>query len=288
VSAGSSLALVDVLTRTEGFLRTKGILSPRLEAELLLSHVLGLERLQLYLAHDRPLTPAELDRLRPLVRRRGAREPLSWVVGERGFHRIDLFVEPGVLDPRPDTETIVDAFLSLVPETEAGPVYVADIGTGTGAIGLAIAHARPAARVYATDVSPDALRVARRNVERLGLGDRVAVLEGDLLSAIPARRPIHWIVSNLPYIPREDLAGLQPEVSQHEPRLALDGGADGLTVIRRLVDGAARATRGILLEVGAGQAPRVSELVRRAGFAQVSSVPDAGGIQRVVIGVRAP
>jgi release factor glutamine methyltransferase len=288
VSAGSSLALVDVLTRTEGFLRTKGIQSPRLEAELLLSHVLGLGRLQLYLAHDRPLTRAELDRLRPLVRRRGTREPLSWVVGERGFHRIDLFVEPGVLDPRPDTETIVDAFLSLVPETETGPVYVADIGTGTGAIGLAIAHARPATRVYATDVSPDALRVARRNVERLGLGDRVAVLEGDLLSAIPAHRPIHWIVSNPPYIPREDLASLQPEVSRHEPRLALDGGVDGLAVIRRLVSGAGRATRGLLLEVGAGQAPRVSDLVRRAGFAQVSTVPDAGGVQRVVIGLRAP
>ena len=288
MSAASSIALVDVLTRTEGFLRTKGIQSPRLEAELLLSHVLGLQRLQLYLAHDRPLTPAELDRLRPLVKRRGAREPLSWVVGERGFHRIELFVEPGVLDPRPDTETIVDAFLSLVPESETGPIYVADIGTGTGAIGLAIAHARPATRVYATDVSPDALRVARRNVARLGLGDRVAVLEGDLLSAVPAHRPIDWIVSNLPYIPRGELAALAPEVSHHEPRLALDGGADGLTIIRRLVNGAARATRGVLLEVGAGQAGRVSDLVRRVGFANTSTVPDAGGIQRVVIGLRAP
>jgi release factor glutamine methyltransferase len=282
-----SLALVDVLTRTERFLRDKGVPSPRLEAELLLSHVLHLERIQLYLAHDRPLTSVELDALRPLVRRRGTREPLSWVLGERGFHAIDLFVEPGVLDPRPDTETLVDAFLALVPEAEPGPVYVADVGAGTGAVGLAIAHARRSVRVYATDLSADALRVTRRNVARLGLADRVAVLEGDLLGPVPAHRVIDWLVSNPPYLPRGVIDGLEPEVSRHEPRLALDGGPDGLDVVRRLAAAAGRARKGVLVEVGAGQAPRVGELLRAAGFPRLSTATDLHGIERVVVALRA-
>lgn len=279
------LVLVDVLLKTELFLRKKGIPSPRLEAELLLAKVLGLQRIGLYLAHDRPLSAPELGTLRPLVARRGQREPLSWILGEREFHAVKLDIEPGVLDPRPDTETLVDTLLAQIPSDAPGPIYVADVGCGSGAVGLAIAVARPAVRLYATDLDDTALRVTRRNVERLGLGDRVGVLKGDLLDPIPASRPIHWVVSNPPYVPTGELDGLEPEVSRHEPRLALDGGADGLDVVRKLVAVAAkRAQTGLLLEIGHDQSPRVTDLLRRAGFHDLCTAKDLSGIDRVVGG----
>jgi release factor glutamine methyltransferase len=281
------VTLVDVLRRTETFLRNKGVPSPRLEAELLLSKVLGLPRLQLYLAHDRPLTPGELDALRPLVARRGNREPMSWILGERGFHRIELAIEPGVLDPRPDTETLVEAALAEIPADSADSVYVADVGCGSGAVGLAIAAARPSVRVYAVDLDDTALRVTKANVAKLGLGERVAVLKGDLLDPIPAKRPIDWVVSNPPYVPTREIAELEPEVRVHEPRLALDGGPDGLDVYRRLVPAAfQRARRGLLLEVGHDQAARVADLLRRAGFGDLRTARDLSGIERVVGGRR--
>ncbi|MCB9687135.1 MAG: peptide chain release factor N(5)-glutamine methyltransferase [Alphaproteobacteria bacterium] len=277
--------LVDILVRTEGFLRSKGITSPRLEAELLLAHVLKVQRLQLYLAHDRPMSTAELAELRPLVARRGRREPLSWILGHRGFHAIELVIRPGVLDPRPDTETLVEALLGEVPKDDPGPVYVADIGCGSGAVGLAIAHARPAVRLYAVDLDPNALAVTKENVATLGLTDRVGVLRGDLLDAIPANRPIHWVVSNPPYIPTGEIDGLMPEVSQHEPRRALDGGRDGLDVVRRLVTQASqRARTGLLMEIGHDQAGRAADLLRRAGFVDIRTWDDLQGIARVVGG----
>jgi release factor glutamine methyltransferase len=289
VTADGPLTLVQVLRRTEDYLRKKGVHSPRLEAELLLSHVLGVERLQLYLLHDRPVSPDERERLRPVVTRRGNREPMSWILGRRGFHAIDLLVEPGVLDPRPDTETLVDAFLAEVPTEDPGPVYVADVGCGSGAVGLAIAHARPSVRLYAVDIDETAIRVTRANVAALGLGDRVGVLRGSLLAPIPADRPIHWLVSNPPYLPTADIDGLMPEVSRHEPRRALDGGPDGLSVYRDLLRQASSRIRvGVALEVGHDQAGRVADLVRRAGFGHLSTRNDLSGIPRVVVGRRDP
>ncbi len=280
------IPLVEVLTRTEGYLRGRGVPSPRLEAELLLCHVLDLPRLELYLLHDRPLREAELEALRALVRRRGQREPLDWILGRKAFHDLELSLEPGVLVPRPDTETLVEAALAWIPEGP-DPVYVADVGCGSGAVGLAVARARPHVRVYATDIDEIALRVARANVERLELGDRVAVLRGDLLAPVPADRPIDWVLSNPPYVASGDLPDLEPEVSQWEPRRALDGGADGLDVYRRLVPEAARRARsGLLVEVGQGQAGRVSGLFRRAGLTGLETWRDLAGIQRVVGGRR--
>lgn len=278
--------LVDVLTRAEAWLRRRGVESPRLDAELLLAHVLGMERLQLYLAHDRPMSREELDALRPLLARRGQREPMAWILGHAGFHAIDLEVHPGVLCPRPDTETLVDAALAWIPE-DADPVYVADVGAGTGAVGLAVAVARPGVRLYAIDLDERALANTRANVARLQLQHRVAVLAGDLLDPIPRARPLDWVLSNPPYIPTRAIDGLMPEVSRHEPRLALDGGDDGLVVYKRLVPAAAeRARCGLLLEVGDDQAGRVADLVRSHGFDEVETWRDLRGVRRVVGGRR--
>ncbi len=282
------IPLVDVLLRTEKYFRERGIDSPRLDAELIVAHALGIKRLEIYLQHDRPMAGAELDAIRAMVARRGKREPLAWIVGNAGFHAIELAVQPGVLVPRPDTETLVEAALQWMGEPDE-PFFVADVGCGSGAIGLSIAVARSQARVYCTDISPEALATTRANVADLGLSDRVAVLEGDLLSPIPPLRPVHWVVSNPPYIPSRDIDGLMPEVSRFEPRLALDGGDDGLAVYRRLVPLAGnRVMSGLLVEVGVHQAPRVADLFRRAGFIGIETWSDLGGITRVVGGRTPP
>ncbi len=281
------LRLVDILTRTETWLRKRQIESPRLEAELLLCKILGMERLQLYLAHDRPMTAEELAALRPLVARRGEREPLAWILGNQPFHAIDLKVGPGVLVPRPDTETLVEAALEWLDTEET--TFVADVGCGSGAVGLAVATARPNSRIYATDVSKAALTTTRANVAALGLSDRVAVLNGDLLAPIPENRPIHWVLSNPPYIPSDDISGLQPEVSRHEPRLALNGGRDGLDIYRRLIPQAAKRARdGVIVEVGIHQAARVADLLRRESLTDITTWDDLSGIPRVVGARRAP
>lgn len=279
------IPLVEVLTKTEAYLRSRGIPSPRFEAEQLLAHALGIERLQIYLQHDRPLGEEELGRLRPMVARRGKREPLAWILGTVGFHALELAVTPGVLVPRPDTETLVEAALAWIPENDDEPVYVADVGCGTGAVGLAIAAARPQVRVFSIDIGEAPLACTRENVKRLGLEQRVAVLRGPLLGPVPPQRPIDWVVSNPPYIPTADLARCEPEVSEWEPKLALDGGGDGLDIYRQLVPEAARrARKGLLLEVGIRQAPHVKRLLDEHGFVDVSTHDDLGGIPRVVTG----
>lgn len=279
------LQVVDVLTRTEAYLRERGIDSPRLEAELMLSHVLGMERLQLYLAFDRPIAHEERERLRELVARRGKREPLAWILGTQAFHTIELVVRPGVLVPRPDTETLVNAALEWIP-ADLDPVYVADVGCGSGAVGLAIAANHPGVRLYATDIAPIPLETTRENVALLGLAQRVAVLEGSLLDPIPNNRPVEWVVSNPPYIASLEIDDLQPEVARWEPRGALDGGPDGLGVYRALLPRAARrATRGVLVEIGMGQGPEVIDLMRRAGLEGIETWSDLGGRTRVVGGL---
>ncbi|MBA2320703.1 MAG: peptide chain release factor N(5)-glutamine methyltransferase, partial [Deltaproteobacteria bacterium] len=169
----SNSTVVELLRQTETWLRGKGVDSPRLEAELLLSKVLAVTRIGLYLIHDRPVGEAEIASLRVLVVRRGKREPLAWILGSAGFHALDLEIRPGVLVPRPDTETLVDAALAWIPP---GPALVADIGCGSGAVGLALAQARPDLHVYAVDLADAALETTRANANALGLAGRVAVL----------------------------------------------------------------------------------------------------------------
>ena len=275
-----------------------GIEDARVDAEHLLGAALGCTRLELYLQHDRLLDEDDRAGFRALVRRRLAREPVAYIEGRRGFHALDLdlAVDRRVLIPRPETEHLVDWLLETLRPPPAPLMDVLDVGTGSGAIALAIAKARYEVRVTAVDASTDALEVARENAKRLELSERVEFLRSDLLDAIndPSGGPSGgWtaIAANLPYIPSADLDALAPEVRLHEPLAALDGGVDGLDLIRRLITQIAErdalAPGGwLFLEIGIGQAAAVELLLREAGFTEVGSRNDYAKIPRIVAGRR--
>jgi release factor glutamine methyltransferase len=234
---------------------------------------------------DRPLLADELAAIRALIKRRQAGESVAYLVGKKEFWGLEFAVDARVLVPRPDTETLIEEARERLAGVEAP--RVADVGTGSGAIALTLAKLFPAAVVFAVDISPAALEVARGNAERLGLA--VTFVEGDLGAPLAEQAPFSLLVANLPYIPSGDLAALPAEV-RVEPSLALDGGPDGLALVRRLVAEAPAllGPGGVLaLEIGAGQAPATAEILRAAGFTDVQTRRDLGGIERVVSGVRA-
>ncbi len=276
-----------VLQWTQGFFREKGLDSPRLDAELIIGDALGLDRLHLYTDHDRPLDAQELAGIRERVRRRGRREPVAYITGKRGFWKLELQVGPGVLVPRPDTERLVECALEAAAAFETPRIV--DVGTGSGCIALALAQDLPKATVLAIDRSPDALRIARANLEASGLGN-VTCVEGDLLEPARGFDP-DLVVSNPPYIAGPDLADLPPDVRDFEPRLALDGGADGLVVIRRLVTQSGEMLRPdgrLLFEIGFDQGETAAAVVRADGrFVDVRVHRDYGGRDRVVDARRA-
>jgi release factor glutamine methyltransferase len=220
---------------TQGFLAEKGDDHPRRSAEWLLSAATGLSRVELYAFHDRPLSPEERAALREGVKRRATGEPLQYVTGEVAFRHLVVKVRHGVLIPRPETEVLVGEVLAGL--TLISSPVVADVGTGSGCIALSIAQENDQAQVWATDLSPVAVETARDNAHRLTLGDRVTVVEGDLLGNLPEdlRGAVDAVVSNPPYIPSADIPDLPQEVTGFEPHLALDGGPDGLVVFRRLM-----------------------------------------------------
>ncbi|MET0285737.1 MAG: peptide chain release factor N(5)-glutamine methyltransferase [Polyangiales bacterium] len=255
----------------------RGIWSARLEADLLVAHALGVKRIALFLDPDRPLVDAELAKVRALVERRRAHEPIAYILGEREFYGRTFEVNRDVLIPRPDTETLIDAakpYLAGAPEGR-----VLDLCTGSGAIAITLALESKRGAV-ATDVSPRALEVARRNAARHGV--ELATLEGDLFAVVPAEA-FACITINPPYIPAGDLAGLDADVREHEPRLALDGGSDGLDFYRRIAREVKPFLAGALfVEVGIHQAEAVSALFVETGLRDVRAFKDLNGIERVV------
>jgi release factor glutamine methyltransferase len=274
--------LGEVLRLSTGYLEERGSPTPRLDAELLIGHALGLERIRLYTSFDRPLTEPELAAIRALLERRGRREPVAYVLGGWGFHGLELAVDARVLVPRPETEVLVERCLALLAGRAAPAVL--DVGTGSGAIALAIKAARPDATVTAADISEGALEVAGANAAALGL--EVELVRSDLFAAVGARR-FDLVASNPPYVADADLEGLEPEVARFEPRLALAAGPDGLGVLRRLAGAAADALAPggwLVCECGAGQAGDVAALMAAAGAVETAVAPDLAGIDRVVSG----
>jgi release factor glutamine methyltransferase len=273
--------VLKVLQWTAGYLEEKGIEGGRLDAELLLADALGLDRVGLYLNYDRPLAAGELTLFRDRVGRRARREPVQYILGRVEFWSLPFVVNPAVLIPRPDTEILVEEALKRAPAAAA----ILDVGTGSGAIAVALAHELTGATVEGVDLSPAALAVAAENARRNGVAGRTTFSEADL-ARLPAG-PFDLILSNPPYIAEGDLGGLMPEVRDFEPRLALAGGADGLDSYRLLAGQAAATLRPggwMLLEVGIGQAPAVMELLAEAGLREVFSRDDYAGIPRVVGG----
>ena len=253
------------------------------DAEVLARHALGWDRAT-YLARWRePAPPGFEDRFEPLVARRRGREPVARIVGRREFWGLDFEVTPAVLVPRPESELLVETALARLGG-RAARWEIADVGTGSGCLAIALARELPRARVTATDVSPDALAVARRNAARHGAADRVTFHRTDLLDGLPG--PFDLIVSNPPYVPDEVVATLAPEVRDHDPAAALRGGPDGLDTVRRLVAAAADRLRPggwLMMEVGAGQSGNVAEIASVAGMRGVDSRPDLQGIPRAVV-----
>jgi len=277
-----SWTVARLLEWTTGRFKERGIDSPRLEAEILLACALGIRRIDLYVRHDQIVDDAGRARFRDMVRRRQEGCPTAHIVGKKEFYSLDFAVSPATLIPRPDTELLVDeALRQAKPLTDP---LIADIGTGTGCVAVALAHRLPKARIVAVDISPEALETARGNATRLGVADRVDFRLGDLLAPLAGLRP-DLIVSNPPYIPTNYIAGLDPGVRDHEPALALDGGPDGLRVIERLAEQALSllAPGGrLLVEIGAGQEEGARGVLTRAGFTVESVRKDGGGHPRVV------
>jgi len=274
------------LARGIAALAAAGIETARVEAEWLLAEVVGVSRGRLALEPQRPVDADSGARYARMIARRSTREPLQHIVGTQAFRDVVVRVGPGAMVPRPETETLVGWALALLPDVPSPVVF--DVGTGTGCIACAIAAERPASRVVALEISPAAVALARANVAALGLEARVAVLESDLFAAL-GRLRADLVVANPPYLPSALIDALAPEVSRFDPRLALDGGSDGLDVIRRI----ARETRAYLtpggvlaLETaGGGQAGATVELLRAAGFDDARTRADLAGVERFVAAV---
>ena len=283
-----------LLEWTTGYFTRKEVDSPRLAAELLLSHVLGAPRIKLYPEYERPVGEKDLATFRGLVQRAGEQEPIAYLTGRAHFFNLEFEVGPGVLIPRPDTETLVENVLQMVRHQSGMEApRVLDLCTGSGCIAAAIAHHLKSATVVGIDVSAKAVEAARRNVERLGLAGRVVAEQGDLyepLSRMVDPGPFHIIASNPPYVATGKIEGLDRNVKDYEPLEALDGGLDGLAVHRRIMAGAAeRLIPGgrIYLEIAFDQGEPAKDVVGEYdGFEEVKVLKDYGGRDRVVAAKR--
>ena len=289
--------VLKIIQWTTEYLKGKGIDNPRLDSEVLLAHLLRLDRVGLYLNFDRPLSRDELSSFREIVKRRGSREPLQYITGHQEFWSLDFKVTPDVLIPRPDTEILVEEALKAVRRETLDvrrqnqlPFTILDLCTGSGCIAISLAHELKDAVVYAVDTSEAALSIARENAEKNGVRDRVIFLQGDLYEALTSHvsrlTSYDLIVSNPPYIKNIDIPNIQPEVRDYEPRMAVDGGTEGLGFYKRIVADAPNhlSPHGwLMVEVGEGQADAVSKMMADTGaFESISTVKDLAGIERVV------
>jgi len=283
--------ILNLLKWATGYFTSHGIDSPRATAEILLATLLNLKRIDLYLRYDQPLLKNELSEFKSLIKRRVNREPVAYIIGKKEFWSLDLEVNPNVLIPRPDTETLVEAALSCLGPMDALPNSdrrVLELGTGSGAIVLALASERPAYRYVATDISLKALGIARINTMRHQLASAISFVAGNWLDPFSPSSPVFdMILSNPPYIPSEDIAGLQPEVNRFEPLLALDGRSDGLHAIRQIIFSAhlLLKPRGVLLlEMGFNQKKAVIQLIQHCGhYHPFQIIKDYAGHDRVVV-----
>jgi release factor glutamine methyltransferase len=276
------MTVLELLQTTTAYFGKKGVEQPRLSIEHLLADSLGKKRIELYLEFDRSLSALELEPLREKVRRRAEGEPLQHLLGHWDFYGRTFKTDKRALIPRPETELLVDTLLKEVTKGEPSTRLV-DVGTGSGVLAITLALERPELEVFALDLSEEALTLARENAERLGVLDRVAFRRSDLLEGIEG--PFHWVVANLPYIPTSDLNGLQREV-KYDPGLALDGGKDGLTIIKRLIEsvpGKIASNGMIALEIGQGQSQRVLGFLADHNYRDISIKKDYQGVERLLI-----
>ena len=288
--AHSVWTIMKILNWTKQYFEAKGVENPRLDAEVLLCAVLKCQRITLYVDFERPLSEEELATYREYVRRRGNFEPLAYILGERAFMRNTFKVNKATLVPRPETELLVESLVRIAPLLKReGDVKILDIGTGSGAIIVSLLDYLPNAKGVGVDISVDALIVAKENSEKIGVTGRIGFVRSDVFSKLPLEKKFDIIVSNPPYIPAGDIAGLDKDVQQ-EPRGALDGGADGLDFYRRITAEAMdhMAEEGVLaFEIGMGQAAAVQQLCLDAGFVKTAVRKDYAGIERMVFAVKA-
>jgi release factor glutamine methyltransferase len=280
--------ILKILQWTTAYFKTHPIDSPRLTAEILLAHVLSAKRIDLYTRFDQPLTKDELGSFKALIRRRIRREPVAYITGNREFFGIDFDVSPFVLIPRPETEFLVEAALAHIPKTVLKPLRILELGAGSGAVIVSLAANRPGHDYVASDISVNALKAAAGNAKKNGVSGELLFFAGDLFAPLSLSAcPFDLIVSNPPYIAENDLTGLEPEVRDFEPTLALDGGADGLDIIRRIISIAPsylNQNAPLMLEIGFDQKDRVVRIVTDDGrYSPPEFIKDYGGHHRVVI-----
>ena len=277
------LTVLEIIKRTTEFLARRDVEAPRLNAELVVGHALGLPRMQLYLQFERPLTEAELAKIRPLVKRRGSREPVQYIVGETDFHGLKLKVDRRALIPRPETERLVEL---VTQRLTSAPAHILDLGTGSGALALALARAYPQAAVTAVDNSPEALTLAEENAGACGLVPQVRLLLSDWFAALAAGEQFDLVVANPPYLSDEETAAAPPEVKDFEPAAALSAGADSAAHLERIIRRApAYLLPGGLLacETGITQHARLTAVAAEAGFARTESRRDLTGRDRYLL-----
>ncbi len=276
----------DVLEWTSSHFRDKGIDTPRLDAEVLLAHALGTDRVYLYMNLDRPLSQEERKQFREHVIRRGAREPVALITGVKEFWSIPFIVAPGILIPRPDTEILVQAVLDEVQDIDNPQIL--EVGTGTGAVAVSLATENPSVHILATDTDATALRIAHRNAEAAGVSQSVTFAMSDLFATVDRAQKFHVICSNPPYVPTRDIGGLQPEIKDYEPVRALDGGRDGLDIIRRMAGQAKDYLLpggALILEFGDGQEQAVETILStQGGLRDIRFHEDLAGKPRVAQG----